>query len=60
MKEKKQRKITIPIQFEGYQVDILEPIMELERIKAYAVLVRKMFDFYVEKNYPQLMPEEAE
>ena len=50
------RKITIPIQFEQSQIDNMDRIMEFYDIKAYAVLIRKVFDYYVAAEFPQLIP----
>ena len=51
----KKRKSTIPIQFDQYQVENMDLIVELEQHKSYAELMRRAFDYYVKAEYPQLI-----
>lgn len=51
----KPRKSSIPIQFEQYQIENMDSILEFEKYKSYAELVRKALDFYISAEYPQLL-----
>lgn len=57
MSKIKQRKSSITVQFDPYQVKNLDSIIELEALSSYSVLVRKAFDYYVQAEYPQLIPQ---
>ena len=55
MIQQKEKMISSTVQFTQLQEDNLYSIMEFENISSKAELVRKAVDFYIEKNYPQLV-----